>query len=102
MFLLCGGGVLLILGNSDSLWYDDGSKFDLDLCMTGSWLAGLLDLLLTDKLPVDVADFSLLTSGGSSGAHGRGILDTQGVSGDGGAIIGDDDEGPDIMPAATL
>ena len=31
MFLLRGGGVLLILGNSENL-FGDCSKFDLDLC----------------------------------------------------------------------
>ena len=52
---------------------------------------------------MEVADLSLLTSGFSSGGQGRGILDTQGVSGEGGAMMGDGDSGgPEMMPAATL
>jgi len=50
---------------------------------------------------VDVAPFNRLTSGFSIG-QGRGILDTQGVSGDGGQITGDwGPGGPEIIPAAT-
>ena len=99
-----------MLGNSENLLLEPSkfdldlcktfecSKLDLDLCMTGKPLAGLLDLLPTDRFPVDVADLSLLTSGFSNGGHGRGIFETQGVSGDGGAIICDDGGGPEIMP----
>ena len=47
-----------------------------------------------------MADLSRLTSGFSIG-HGRGIFDTHGISGDGGAIMGDNG-GPEIMPSATL
>ena len=81
MFRLTGGGVRLRLGSSENL-FGDGSRLDLDLCITGRELAGLLDLW--ERFPVEVADFSLLTSGFSMG-QGRGIFDTHGVSGDGGA-----------------
>ena len=97
MFRLTGGGVRLMLGSRENL-FGDGSRLDLDLCITGSELAGLLDLW--ERFPVEVADFSLLTSGFSMGGQGRGILDTQGVSGDGGAMTGERG-GPAMMPAAT-
>ena len=96
MFRLTGGGVLLRLGSNENL-LGEGSRLDLDLCITGRELAGLLDLW--ERLPVEVADFSLLTSGFSRG-QGRGIFETQGVSGDGGAMTGERG-GPAMMPAAT-
>ena len=96
MFRLTGGGVRLRLGTSENL-LGDGSRLDLDLCITGRQLAGLFDLW--ERFPVEVADLSLLTSGFSMG-QGRGILETQGVSGEGGAITGERG-GPAMMPAAT-
>ena len=76
-----------------------GSRFDFDLCIR-SVTTGLCERgLLNDRLPVDVAPFSLLTSGFSIG-HGRGIFETHGVSGEGGQITGDRG-GPEMMPAAT-
>jgi len=61
-----------------------GSRFDFDLCIRSEETTGLCDRgLLNDKLPVDVAPFSRLTSGFSIG-HGRGIFETHGVSGEGG------------------
>ena len=77
-----------------------GSRFDFDLCIRSEETTGLCDRgLLNDKLPVDVAPFSRLTSGFSIG-HGRGIFDTHGVSGEGGQITGDKG-GPEMIPAAT-
>ena len=96
MFRLTGGGVRLRLGTSENL-LGDGSRLDLDLCITGRQLAGLFDLW--ERFPVEVADLSLLTSGFSMG-QGRGILETQGVSGEGGAMTGERG-GPAMMPAAT-
>ena len=49
---------------------------------------------------MDPADLSLLTSGFSRVLVGLGILLTQGVSGEGGAMIGDSG-GPEMIPAAT-
>ena len=71
MFRLTGGGVRLRLGTSENL-LGDGSRLDLDLCITGRQLAGLFDLW--ERFPVEVADLSLLTSGFSMG-QGRSALD---------------------------
>ena len=85
---------MLVAGNVN-LRSNGGVKFDLDRC-----ICGLLALCAPAKLPVEVADFNLLTSGFSIG-HGLGIFESHGMSGDGGAITGDKD-GPVMMPSATF
>ena len=75
-----------------------GSRLDFERCICGMPL-GLLDRLVSEeRFPVLVAPFSRDTSGFSIG-QGRGILETQGVSGEGGAMAGA--EGGARMPAAT-
>jgi len=56
MFLLTGGGVLLVVGSVNFL-SNGGVKFDFDLC-----IFGLPDLCPRDRFPVEVADFNFLTS----------------------------------------
>ena len=111
----CGGGVPifllpdgvglngLFLGLS-TLLLTDGVRLDFDLCIPIG-LFGLEDPSpIEDKFPVDVADFSLQTSG-FSGATGLGILESHGRFGDGGCTTGDfmdeRDVGPAMMPSAT-
>lgn len=77
----------------------DPSRLDFDLCICLSEITGLWALGLTERLPVEVAPFSRLTSGFSMG-QGRGIFETQGVSGEGGHMIGERG-GPEMIPAAT-
>ena len=77
-----------------------GVMFDLDLWPNPM---GLLDLFSMERLPMEVADLSLWTSGFSG--TGLGIFETQGVSGEGGASSGEGDDGkggPSMMPLATL
>ena len=52
-------------------------------------ILGLWDLCGVYRLPVEVADLSLCTSGFLSGETGRGILESQGMSGEGGASLGE-------------
>lgn len=83
----------------------DGVKLDFDLCIM---LTGLLGWPLPPKdrrLPVDVAAFNLCTVGFSG--TGRGIFDSHGKSGEGGACtLGDGlgllGIGPATMPSATF
>ena len=90
----CGGGVPILrfadgvglrglcLGLS-TLLLTDGVKLDFDRCIPIG-LLGLEDPSpIVDKLPVDVADFNLYTSG-FSGPTGLGIFETHGRLGDGG------------------
>lgn len=95
-----------------------GVMLDFDL-----WSIGLLGRESTERFPMDVADFSLLTLGFSG--TGRGIFDSHGISGLGGAtlvivvamealvVLDDDDDkdevdcineacGPAKTPSATL
>ena len=102
MSLRWGGGVLL---EPYPKWeLRDGallcSKLDFERCIRSVFGWGLCERGLIERLPVDVAPLRRLTSGFSMG-QGRGILETQGVSGDGGQITGERG-GPEMMPAATL
>ena len=56
----------------------DPSRLDFDLCICLSEITGLWALGLTNRLPVEVAPFSLLTSGFSMRV-GQGIFETQGL-----------------------
>lgn len=77
----------------------EGVRVDLERCIIPT---GLLGCERDKRLPVEVAAFSLWTVGFSG--TGRGILDSQGKSGEGGACnLGEGLlEGPATMPSATF
>ena len=66
------------------------SRLELERCRL------VKDLFIRDRFEVELAAFSFFASASSTG---RGILESHGMSGEGGAMPG---EGPDIMPWATL
>ena len=68
-------------------------------------ILGLWDLCGVYRLPVEVADLSLCTSGFLNGETGRGILESQGMSGEGGASLGEgegDGREVDMMSMSQL
>ena len=71
------------------------SRLDLDRCtpLMPSVLFVLVRLLM---------ELELLIRFASGSSTGRGILDSQGMSGEGGAMTGELDVGPDMIPSATL
>ena len=62
-------------------------------------MAGLNDLFITDRFKIELVALSFLAS---TSSMGLGILESQGISGEGGAILGVVDEGLHMIPSATL
>ena len=97
-----GGGLRGLLGGLRTpLRLTEGVRLDFERCIT----AGLLGRPpppplppTTERLPVEVADFNRWTSGFSTGL---GILDSQGMSGEGGWCLGVGVGGPAMIPSAT-
>ena len=62
-------------------------------------MPGLNDLFITARFDIELA---ALTFFASASSMGRGILESQGISGEGGAMLGVVGAGHDIIPSATL
>ena len=109
----CGGGVPTsflptwrgLLAEDVAFLPCDGVRLDFDLCISPEedddgeelWW-GLWDRF-SERFPMDEADLSLCTLGFSGTKTGLGILESQGMSGEGGCSFG---EGPSSTPLATL
>ncbi len=102
-----GGGVLQLpvaMANRECWVLLLGSRLDFERCIAmGLWEYGCCWFNTScDKFPVEVAAFIRLTSGFSGCGQGRGIFESQGISDDGGAIVGlPTVPGRDMIPIAT-